>query len=143
MPYGKNKQTPLELCHARGMLRQRVEALLRASGLEIRELASGLAIGNPRDPDRGRIHISYTSGEVSWKRMTWACLGSLQGYEPDDDPDREPAVDAATIISTLTGTPARATRQQQSCDDSCPGQAQVSGERLARWSRRSVPGRSE
>jgi hypothetical protein len=106
MPYRKNEQTPLELCHARGVLRQRVEALLRGSGLEIRELASSLTISNPRDPDKGRIHISYTSGEVSWKRTTWDFLGSLQGYEPDDDPDREPAVDAATIISTLTGTPA-------------------------------------
>lgn len=106
MPYGKNEQTKVDQCHARGVLRQRVEALLRGSGLEIRELARHLAIGNPRDPGRGWIHISYTSGEVSWKRTSWAYLGPLQGYEPDDDPDREPAVDAGTIISTLTGSPA-------------------------------------
>ena len=102
MPYGKKEQTQIELCHARGVLRQRVEALLRGSGLEIRELASSLAIINRRDPDRGRIYISYASGEVSWKRTTWDFLGRLQGYEPDDDPDREPSVDAATIIATLT-----------------------------------------
>jgi hypothetical protein len=103
MPYGKNEQTPLELCHARGVLRQQVEALLHGSGLEIRELSNHLSINNPRDPDKGRIHISYASGEVSWKRTTWDFLGALQGYEPTDDPDREPSVDAETIISTLTG----------------------------------------
>jgi hypothetical protein len=102
MPYGKNEQTPLELCHARGVLHQQVNALLRGSGLEIRELAHHLAVSNPRDPDKGRIHISYASGEVSWKLTTWDYLGSLQGYEPTDDPDREPPVDAGKIISTLT-----------------------------------------
>jgi hypothetical protein len=106
MPYGKNEQTPLELCRARGVLSQQVRALLRGSGLEIRELVNGLAIRNPRDPDRGCIVISYTTGEVSWKRTIWEYLGPLQGHEPNDDPDREPAVDAATIIRTLTGTPA-------------------------------------
>jgi hypothetical protein len=29
----------------------------------------------------------------------------LQGYEPDDDPDREPSVTAATIVAILTGQP--------------------------------------
>jgi hypothetical protein len=103
MPYGKNEQTSVDLCHARGVLRQQVDALLRGSGLEIRELSNHLSISNPRDPDTGRIHISYVSGEVSWKRTTWDFLGSLQGYEPTDDPDREPPVDADKIISTLTG----------------------------------------
>jgi hypothetical protein len=106
MPYGKNEQTPVELCRARGVLRQQVDALLHGSGLQIRELAHCLAISNPVDPDKGRIHIGYSNGEVSWKRTTWDFLGALQGYEPDDDPDREPPVDADTIISTLTGSPA-------------------------------------
>jgi hypothetical protein len=106
MPYGKKEQTPVELCHARGVLRQQVEGLLQGSGLQIHELTRHLAISNPRDPGTGRIHISYTTGEVSLKRTSWDFLGPLQGYEPDDDPDREPSVDAATIIATLTATPA-------------------------------------
>ena len=96
-------RTGLQLLQARNALRQTVEALLRGSGLDIRELTHDLAISNPRDPERGGIHISYISGEASWKRSTWDYLGPLQGYEPDDDPEREPAVDAATIITALTG----------------------------------------
>ena len=105
MPYGKNEPTQIELCRAQGVLRQQVEALLRGSGLEIRERTSHLVISNPRDPDKGRIQISYTSGEVSWKHVTWEYLGPLRGHEPDDDPDREPPVTAATIIAALTEPP--------------------------------------
>ena len=99
------ENTQVELCRARGVLRQRVQALLRGSGLEIRELTSYLAISNPVDPEKGRIHINYVTGEASLKRITWDYLGPLQGYEPDDDPDREPAADATKIITTLTGSP--------------------------------------
>jgi len=93
----------VEKLRARNALRQKVQALLRGSGLEIRELAHALAIFNPRDPDRGRIHVTYASGEASWKRVSWEYLGPLPGYEPDDDPDREPSVDAAKIIAALAG----------------------------------------
>jgi hypothetical protein len=106
MPYRKNEQTPLELCHARGTLRQQVDALLRGSGLQIRERTHHLAISNPADPDRGQIHVSYARAEVSWRRTTWQYLGPLAGHEPTDDPDQEPPVDAGTIISTLLGPPA-------------------------------------
>jgi hypothetical protein len=34
--------------------------------------------------------------------VTWDYLGPLQGYDPDDDPDREPSITAAQIIATLT-----------------------------------------
>jgi hypothetical protein len=94
----------VQMCRARAALRQAVENLLRGSGLEVREMANGLAISNPRDPDRGRIYISYANGDVSWKRVIWDFLGSLQGYD-GDDPDREPCVDAAKIIAVLTGKP--------------------------------------
>ena len=104
MPYGKNEPTPVELCRARSVLRQRVAAMLRGSRLEIRERASHLAIVNPADLDKGQIQIGYASGEVCCQRTSYEYLGPLRGYEPDDDPDREPAVDAATIISMLTGT---------------------------------------
>jgi hypothetical protein len=103
LPYGKNELTPLELCRARSVLRQRVAAMLRGHRLEVRELATALAISNPAEPDKGSIHIGYVSGDASLKRTTWTFLGSLPGYESNDDPDREPAVDAATIIGTLTG----------------------------------------
>jgi hypothetical protein len=97
--------TAIQICHARGTLRNIVGDLLRGSGLEIRELAHHLVISNPRDPDRGRIYIAYATGEVSHRLVTWDYFGPLHGYEPDDDPDREPAVDAAKIIATLIGPP--------------------------------------
>jgi hypothetical protein len=87
----------------RSNLRQKTDALLQGSGLDISELANALVIHNPHDPGKGRIHITYTRGDVSWERSTWDYLGPLQGYEPDDDPEREPAVDATTIITALTG----------------------------------------
>lgn len=105
MPYGKKELTPLELCRARSVLRKQVAAMLRGHRLEIRELATALAVSNPAAPDKGSIHIGYVSGDASLKRTTWTFLGSLPGYERDDDPDREPAVDAATIISMLTHQP--------------------------------------
>ena len=103
MTHGPDESTGADLCRARNTLRQKVDTLLRGHGLEIRELTSALAIGNPRDPAKGRIHITYATADVSHKRVTWDYLGPLQGHEPDDDPDREPGVDAATIIATLTG----------------------------------------
>ena len=102
MPYGKNELTPLELCRARSVLRRQVVAMLHGLGFEIRELASHLAVTNPAAPDQGQIQIGYASGEVSRRRITYEYLGPLRGYERDDDPDREPSVDAGTIISVLT-----------------------------------------
>ena len=84
-------------------MRRIVGELLRGTVLEIRELTHHLVISNPRDPDKGRIYIAYTTGEVSHRLITWDYFGPLQGYEPNDDPDREPAVNAAKIIATLTG----------------------------------------
>ncbi|HEY1919994.1 MAG TPA: hypothetical protein VGH27_30855 [Streptosporangiaceae bacterium] len=106
MPYGKNELTPLELCRARGVLRRQVAAMLRGSRLEMRELTNHLAVVNPDDLDKGQIQIGYATGEVSCRRTSYEYLGPLQGYEPDDDPDREPSVDAAKIISMLTESPA-------------------------------------
>jgi hypothetical protein len=103
MTNGPGELTNIQLARARSTLRQKVDALLRGRGLEVRERASGLTISSPRDPDQGCLHIAYATGEVSWKRTTWTFLGPLQGYERNDDPDREPAVDAAKIIATLTG----------------------------------------
>jgi hypothetical protein len=106
MTHAPDEMTSVQNVRARGALRRIVDDLLRGSGLEIRELAHHLVISNPtepRDPDKGRIYINYTTGEVSHRLTTWNYFGPLQGYEPNDDPDREPAVDATKIIATLTG----------------------------------------
>jgi hypothetical protein len=95
----------VEICHARNLLRQELQALLRGSGLEIRDRVRNLAIHNPHAPDNGRIYISYTTGDVTWQRTTWDYLGPLQGHEPDDDPDRDPPVTPTKIITTLGAQP--------------------------------------
>jgi hypothetical protein len=105
MTNGPYELTWIQMCRARSALRQKVDDLLRGSGLEVREMANDLAVSNPRDPDKGRIYVKYASGDVSLKRVIWDHLGSLQGYE-GDDPDCEPGVDAAKIIATLTDEPA-------------------------------------
>jgi len=98
-----DESADIQHVRARAVLRRTLDPLLRGHGLDIRELATALAIGNPSNPEKGRIHITYATGDVSLRRVIWNYLGPLQGYEPDDDPDREPGVDAATIIATLTG----------------------------------------
>jgi hypothetical protein len=103
MTHGPDELSAIEPCRAMTTLRQKVDALLRGRHLAIRELTTALAIGNPGHPEKGRIHITYATGDVSLRRVTWEYLGPLQGYEPDDDPDREPGVDAAQIIAILTG----------------------------------------
>jgi hypothetical protein len=102
MTHEPDELTWVQNCRARADLRAKVDDLLHGRKLDIRELAHHLSIGNPRDPDKGRIHIAYTTGHVSHRQVTWNYLGPLHGYEPGDDPDREPGVDAATIITTLT-----------------------------------------
>jgi len=94
-------------CRARNALCRQVRALLAGSGLEIRELARELVISNPRDPHRGRIHVNYKTGEVSWTMTVWDYWGYLEGYggTPGSDPGGDTAVTASRIISALrTGT---------------------------------------
>jgi hypothetical protein len=93
-------------CRARNRLVRKVRALLAGSGLEIRELARELVISNPRDPHRGRIHVNYKTGEVSWSQTVWHYWGRLDGYGDvlGGSPDGEPAIDASRIISTLSGS---------------------------------------
>jgi hypothetical protein len=103
MTNGPDELTSVQICRARADLRAKVDHLLHGHRLDIRELARHLSIGNPANPDKGRIHIAYTTRHVSHRQVTWNFLGPLQGYETDDDPDREPGVTAATIITILTG----------------------------------------
>jgi hypothetical protein len=103
MTHPPDELTWIQICRARSHLHRAVATLLRGTGLEIRELANHLVIYNPRDPEKGRIYITYTTGEVSHRLVTWDYLGTLHTTEPD--PDREPSVDTAQIIATLTGQP--------------------------------------
>jgi hypothetical protein len=102
MTHPPDELTEIQICRARGDLRQTVNALLQGSGLQIRELANALTVSNPRDPDKGRIHIAYVTGDVSLRRVTWDYFGLLEGYESGGDPDHEPGVGAAKIITALT-----------------------------------------
>jgi hypothetical protein len=105
-----NDPASIQNCRARNALRHELDPQLRGHGLEIRELTTALAIGNPANPEKGRIHITYANGDVTHKRTTWDYLGPLHGYEPNDDPDHEPGITPAQIIATLTGhTPPTAT----------------------------------
>src|ERR1700722_6118746 len=95
----------IRLCRARTTLHALVRGMLAGSGVEIREREKELVISNPRDPDKGRIYINYTTGEVSWQRPVWEYFGRLQGYSqsPEADPDTEPTADVQTIIRALCG----------------------------------------
>jgi hypothetical protein len=74
---------------------------LKGKGLDIRELDRELVISVPGQPEKGRIYINLTTGEVSHRRVLWDYLGLLEGHGNDRDPD-EPGIDADTIIHTLT-----------------------------------------
>jgi hypothetical protein len=97
-----NDTHALQAFRARNTLIQTVRAQLKGSGLDIRELTSHLVISYPAHPDHGRIYVSYTNGDVSLRRCTWDYLGNLNGYGPTD-PEAEPSLSAAQIITTLTG----------------------------------------
>ncbi|HEX4101803.1 MAG TPA: hypothetical protein VHY21_14900 [Pseudonocardiaceae bacterium] len=105
MTHPPDELTWIQICRVRSHLHRAVAALLRGSGLEIRELANHLVIFNPKDPEKGRIYITYTTGEASRRLVTWDYLGPLHTTDPDPDPDPEPAIDAAQIIAILTGQP--------------------------------------
>lgn len=86
----------------RNTLIRTVRTLLRGSGLDIRELANELVISNPGHPEKGRIYITYASGEVSLRLPVWDYLGYLEGYGSDDN-EPELCAHAAKIISALGG----------------------------------------
>jgi hypothetical protein len=86
---------------ARERARQAVAELLKGSGLRVRELTYELVITNPRDPERGQVHIAYQDGFVSWERVTWDHWGQLETLAGDTDTQAS----AARIINALTGAP--------------------------------------
>jgi hypothetical protein len=90
------------LARARNRLIRAVRERLRGSGMDIRELAKELTVSSPGHPEKGRLYINLSTGEVSHRLPAWAYLGHLDGYGTDRDPD-EPTVDTAKILTILTG----------------------------------------
>jgi hypothetical protein len=92
----------LAAVRARNRFITAVRTRLRGAGLDVRELANELVISHPGHPERGRIYIRYSTGEVSHKRTIWAYLGHLDGFGPTD-PEADPSVDIAAIVAALGG----------------------------------------
>jgi hypothetical protein len=90
----------LERMMDRGAALRMVRAMLDGSGLVVRALKSGLVITNPGDRDKGRIHIEFKTGHVTWERTVQEHWGLLQGYE-DGNGDGESSVDVKKILSAL------------------------------------------
>jgi hypothetical protein len=94
-------QDAITRTRARNTLIRTVRERLKGRGLDIREREHELVISSPGHPEKGSIHITLPTGEVSHRRTLWDYLGVLPGYAPED-PD-EPAVSVDKIASTLTG----------------------------------------
>jgi hypothetical protein len=92
---------PATQLRARNTLIRTVRESLKGQGLDIRELATEMVISHPGHPEHGRIHITYTTGDVTHRRTTWDYLGHLDGHGPTD-PDAEPTITTASIINALT-----------------------------------------
>jgi hypothetical protein len=99
-----NDSDPFAATRARNQLVARLREALKGRNLEIRERRHELVIACPGHPDRGRVYINLTSGEVSHSRPVWTYLGYLPGYGPDRDPgdDGEARVDTDVITTILT-----------------------------------------
>jgi hypothetical protein len=85
-------------CRARNTLLALVRAMLAGSGLDIRDRDKYLAISNPKEPDQGRIYISYTTGEVSWQRPSGSTSATSRATPPPPRP---------TLTPSLSPTPRR------------------------------------
>jgi hypothetical protein len=85
---------------ARDRIRRAVAELLKDTGLHVRELTYELVITNPRDPEKGQVHVAYQDGLVSWERVTWVYWGQLEVFDGASGTE----VSAVKIINALTGT---------------------------------------
>jgi hypothetical protein len=95
-----DEMTGAELAAARSKARRMVADLIAGAALEVREYAYELVIINPRDPDKGRVHVSYADGRVSWERTVWDYWGNLQGYPDSTNGTKAPAGERL-ILSAL------------------------------------------
>jgi hypothetical protein len=64
---------------ARAKTSRAVAELVTGHQLQVQELAHELVITNPRDPDKGQVHVDY-DGYVSWERVSWTYWGTLEGF---------------------------------------------------------------
>ena len=100
VPETGGSQDTIARLRARNKLIRTVREQLKGRGLDIREREHELVISSPA-PEKGSIHITLSTGEVSYRCTLWDYLGVLPGCGPED-PD-EPAVDLETIAARLTG----------------------------------------
>jgi hypothetical protein len=84
---------------ARDRTRRAVSELLKDAGLRVHELTYELVITNPRDLEKGQVHVEYQDGFVSWERVAWDYWGQLETIGDATDTK----VSAAKIINALTG----------------------------------------
>jgi hypothetical protein len=87
---------------ARNKLIRLVRDRLRGRGLDIRELENELVISSPGHPERGRVYVTYVSGEVSHRRTIWDYLGHLDGCCSGDRETADSGVRMETIAGLLT-----------------------------------------
>jgi hypothetical protein len=78
--------TDAELAAARDRARETVDGLLAGAALEIQLHPDELIIINPLDLGKGRMHVDYASGGVSWERIAWDECGVLPGYSATGTP---------------------------------------------------------
>ena len=76
-----------------------VANMLAGSGLEVQMLEHELVITNPDLRDRGRVHVDYDGGHVSWEHTCFDYWGALEGFE---DHESAQHVTRDKIITTLT-----------------------------------------
>jgi hypothetical protein len=81
--------------HARGQdqrdrVKQLVAKLVGGTGFEVQELANGLVIRNPRDPERGQVHVAFADDYVCWERVVWDFCGTIEGFGSGSSTRRYP-----------------------------------------------------
>jgi hypothetical protein len=92
----------------RERVRQLVASLVDGTGLHVQEMANGLAITNPHDPERGQVHVAF-DGYVCWEKVTWDFWGMIEGFAecpsttryPWDEGTGETVVTRAQLVEVL------------------------------------------
>jgi hypothetical protein len=67
--------------NGRERVRKLVAKLIDGTELHVAELANGLVITNPRDPEKGQVHVAFADGYVYWERVVWEYWGTVEGLE--------------------------------------------------------------
>jgi hypothetical protein len=91
-------------------VKQLVAKLVDGTDLHVQEMASELVITNPRDPERGQVHVAFADGYVCWEKVTWDYWGTIEGFAeapstkryPWDEGTGETVVTRAMVVGALT-----------------------------------------